>query len=457
MRSSLPHHALRRFLGLGALAAGSALLATTPAAALPPGFVAQEIRTGLSFPTTLRFAPDGRLFFTELSGRIAAFPLPDQGLAVTWATLPVATGGERGLLGLAFHPNFPDSPYVYAYHTNPSPLVNRLVRIPEQQGAGGTPTVLLELPATATIHNGGRIAFGPDGMIYLTFGDQDSMAAAQSTTSPRGKIHRISRGGKPAPGNPWGPSNTAALLGVRNPFGLCFDPIDGTGYFTENGPECDDEINLLALGANYGWGPNDFCGGQPAGAFPALATWGNTIAPTGCVLYRSGGFPARFDGNLFFGSFNDNAIRRVVFHPGQPQVVDTLETFATLPDAVLDVTTDVNGVLYAATPTSVWRIRYAPIVGVGPESPPPVAPLTMAPNPFRDRVTLSPGGAPAGSRIDILDLQGRRVRGFSPPLPARLAWDGRTESGVPVPAGVYLVRVSGPGFEATGRVVRLGR
>jgi aldose sugar dehydrogenase len=457
MRSSLPHRSPRFSRDVLCFAVLAAVLIASPARALPPGFVVEEIQSGLSWPTTLRFAPDGRLFFTELGGRVGYFPRAFITFPVTWATLPVASGGERGVLGMAIHPDFPDSPYVYVFHTNPSPLVNRVVRFKEVQGVGAEPTVLLELPATALIHNGGRIAFGPDGMIYVTFGDQDSMAAAQSITSPRGKIHRITRGGKSAPGNPWGPSNTAALMGVRNPFGLCFDPLDGTGYFTENGPECDDEVNLLALGANYGWGPNDFCGGQPPGSFPALWTFSNTIAPTGCVLYRGGGFPAYFDGNLFFGSYNDFNIHRVVFHPGRPDLVDTLETFVSLPDPVLDVTTDVYGILYASTPTRIFRIRYAPAVGVGTDGPPPAPGLSMAPNPFHDRIAFSPWGAPAGSRLDILDVQGRRVRSFAPPLPARIIWDGHAEGGSPAPAGVYLVRVSGPGYEAMGRVVRLQR
>src|SRR5262249_43254848 len=108
---------------------------TGRALAMPPGYTISPVHTGLSSPTCLRFAPDGRLFFTELTtGRIMVYPTGTSPTASVWATVPVNVVGEQGLLSLAFHWDFPDSPYVFVDHTNPSPLVNRVARLTESGG-----------------------------------------------------------------------------------------------------------------------------------------------------------------------------------------------------------------------------------------------------------------------------------------------------------------------------------
>jgi hypothetical protein len=295
-------------------------------------------------------------------------------------------------------------------------------------------------------------------MIYLTHGDQLDLAAAQTISDVRGKIMRLGRGGKPAAGNPWGPTNPAAAYGVRNPFGLCFDPVDGTGYFTENGPDCDDEINLMALGANYGWGPDDNCFSTPAGARPPLAYFNPTIAPTGCAVYRGGVYPSRWDGSLFFGGWNTGNVYRVRFAPGRPDLVDTLDVFANLNDGVLDVTVGPDGFLWVATSTKIYRILYTgAALGVG-ESPDisRTPDLRMAPNPFRSGVDLEVADASAGTRVDVFDVQGRRVRGWDVRENRLIRWDGRDDRGLSVPPGIYLVRMAGPDVRITRRLIRVG-
>ena len=432
------------------------LLVAAPAAALPPGFALEHIHGPISFTTTLRFAPDGRLFFTELSGRVAYYPSLSFPTPVIWTTVPVYASGERGLLGLAFHPDFPDSPYIYLDFSNPSPAVDRLVRYVDWLGQAADSTILFDVPADVNVHHGGRVAFGPDGMIYVTHGDEGDMVSAQDPSLLAGKIFRLGRGGKPAPENPWGPSNPAAVLGIRNVFGLCFDPLDGTGYFTENGPECDDEINLLALGANYGWGPSEFCGGQPAGTFQPLTLFNPTIAPTGCCVYRGGVYPARFDGNLFFGTYNDHGVYRVRFVPGHPDRIDSVDVFATFDDPVIDLTVGPDGQLWVATTSDIFRFTYNQSVAVGDPDPRAQVSLSLAPNPSRGVVAIEAERAPAGARIDLLDLQGRHLRSWDVTGSRRVPWDGRIDGGSVAPVGVYLVRLSAPGFATTRRLVRLG-
>jgi quinoprotein glucose dehydrogenase len=424
-----------------------------PALALPPGYTLEPVLTGVDFPVALRFAPDGRLFYLErATGRVMTYR---SALLTVWATVPVATAGERGLLGLAIHPDFPESAYVYVYHTNPSPLVNRVERI-EHAGVGTNPIVFFDgLPAAADFHHGGRLAFGPDRMLYVTFGEQTEADQAQDVNDLRGKIFRLGPGGRPAPGNPFGPDNPAAAYGVRNPFGLCFDPRDGYGYFTENGPECDDEVNFLTLGANYGWSTSDFCGSQPANTYPAITSFTPTIAPTGCCLYRGSGYYGRFDGNLFFGSYNEGNLRRMTFVPGTPDVADTLEVFEQFAEPVLDVTTGSDGLLWVATATTIWRIR--PPVVASVDGPFPASELHVAPNPFVRGVAFDLPAGESFERVEILDLAGRQVRAWSAGTSGRLLWDGRDADGGVVSAGVYFLRLTGARGTLSRRLVKLAR
>jgi glucose/arabinose dehydrogenase len=434
------------------------LLLASPGWALPPGFTLQQVHSGLTFPTTLRFAPDGRLFYTELlTGNIRAFENAFSPTAAIWATVPVAQGGERGLLGLDFHPDFPESAYVYVYHSNPSPLVGRVARLRDQAGVGIEYTVLMDgIPAAAGDHHGGRLKFGTDGLLYVTVGDQLNPAHSQDPNVVLGKILRLTPMGEPAPGNPFGPGNPAFAMGVRNPFGLCFDPVTGAGYFTEPGPDCDDEVNVLLAGGNYGWGPSDFCGGQPAGTLPALHTFPSVVTPVGCCVYRGSTYPGSLHGNLFFGAFNVGTLYRMKFEPGTTDQVDSLEAFAAFPQSLLDVTMGIEGSLWVSTPTAIYRILPHSNVGVGPAPARPSA-LTASPNPFRDHLALTLAAAPPGAALEILDLQGRVVRRWPGSLSPNVEWDARGADGRPVPAGVYLVRVRGEGTVVTRRVVRVTR
>jgi glucose/arabinose dehydrogenase len=443
-----------RSLALGfACFAVCALGLPTPAAALPPGYRLETVLSGLNIPVALRFAPDGRLFYIELlTGRIMMHPDPRSPTAVVWATVPVQSDFERGLLGMTFHPDFPDSPYVYLFHTNPSPLENRLIRLRDHGVSASDLQVLLTLPA-GPIHNGGRLAFGPDRMLYLTYGDQLDIDAAADPDDVRGKILRLGFVGQPAPGNPYGPGNPAALKGVRNVFGVCFDPEVGTGYFTENGPQCDDEINLIALGQDYGWSFSDTCNGQPAGAFPAITRFTPTIAPTGCCVYRGSVYGGHLEGDLFFGGYKDGNLWRIVFAPGNPAIPDTIEAFVDGTEAVFDVTVGPDGALWYSYNSGIGRIAPPGAIGVGPGAD--AADLSVAPNPFAGTLRLRLRGAV--ERVQVLDLQGRRVREWAPQGRTRLEWDGRDASGRPAPAGVYLVRAEGTGLSLSRRVVRVAR
>ena len=165
----------------------------------------------------------------------------------------VVPGGEGGLLGLAHLPTDGDDPdYVYAYFTAASD--NRIVRMPLTGAAGslglGDPEDVLTGIPKAGNHNGGRIAFGPDGFLYATAGDAGNRDAAQDPGSLSGKILRMTPEGRPAPGNPFG--NLTWSFGHRNPQGLAWD-ANGDLWASEFGQNTWDELNRIERGANYGW------------------------------------------------------------------------------------------------------------------------------------------------------------------------------------------------------------
>jgi hypothetical protein len=299
------------------------------------------------------------------------------------------------------------------------------------------------------------MAFGPDGFLYCTVGDQGVSSWAADINSPYGKIYRMTTTGRPAPANPFGPNNRACLYGVRNDFGLVFDRYSGEGYFTENGPDCEDELNFLQFGANYGWSPEDTCGGQPAGTKLPMWTITPTIAPTGVCIYH--GPYSEFEGNLFFTSYDTNKLWRAYINPLQPDVADSVVQWVDLQDPALDVTQGPDGRLWAATATSVWRI------GIHPArlSVPPgqiAQPWTVGPNPFLWRVALAATGGAALRRIDVFDISGRRVRSFQGPFHNSLPWDGTDSNGRSLSTGVFLVRAtSASGAAEVRRVIRLAR
>jgi glucose/arabinose dehydrogenase len=438
-----------------ALLALAALAPTAPAAfALPPGWEAQVVHSGVATPAAIRMAPDGRLFWLErASGRVMVSTYGGRGTPYVWTTLPVDAQDERGLLGLAFHPQFPDTPYVYLYHTLPSPLVNRVVRVRDVVGLGVGPQVIVgDLPAYGRYHHGGRITFGPDGMMYVTYGDQTDPDHAMNPADRRGKILRYTPLGVPAPGNPFGAGNPAYVMGVRNPFGLAFDPLTGHGWFTENGPSCDDELNFLVAGADYGWRQADACGSQPAGTRAAMRTFTPTIAPTGCVVYRSPLEPA-YDGQLFFGTWNQQRVYRMQTMTGDPATLRTLEAFADFDEPVLDVTMGL-GHLWVATTTKIHKL--VPTHTSDVPTPRWAANFHARPNPFRGTVTFALPAEESFVRLEVMDLAGRRIREWSGPLSGAIVWDGRGDDG-PVPAGVYFVRLAARDGAAIRRIVRLER
>src|SRR4051812_899304 len=201
--------------------------AATPAvsATLPSGFSETIVAKGLSRPTAMQFAPDGRLFVCEQGGQLrvvkngALLPTP-------FVTLTVSSAGERGLLGVAFDPNFAVNHFVYVYYTATTPAIhNRISRFTANGdvAVSGSETVLFDLDnlSSATNHNGGALAFGPDGKLYAAIGENANGANSQSLNNVLGKMLRLNSNGSIPTDNPFygsaaGKNRAIWALGLRN-------------------------------------------------------------------------------------------------------------------------------------------------------------------------------------------------------------------------------------------------
>ncbi|KJY29377.1 PQQ-dependent sugar dehydrogenase [Streptomyces sp. NRRL S-495] len=265
--------------------------APTPSPASAPASVAVRgtVTDGLESPWGLAVLPGGDLLVSERdSAGILRVSAKDGGRTVAGTVPGVTSGGEGGLLGLALSPDFATDHRVYAYFSTGSD--NRIARLdldPSRPAGSqlGAPTVLFSGIPHGPRHNGGRIAFGPDGFLYVGTGDANDRSLAQDRDSLGGKILRLTRDGDPAPGNPF-PGSPVWSLGHRNVQGLAWDP-QGRLWASEFGQDTWDELNLITPGGNYGWPTVEGTAGR-AGFTDPVAQWHTADASPSGIAFASG-------------------------------------------------------------------------------------------------------------------------------------------------------------------------
>jgi glucose/arabinose dehydrogenase len=306
--------------------------------------------SNLDTPWSLAFDKNGKLFFTERPGKVKVFY--EGKLIELKVNINVKEIGEGGLLGLALHPDFPNLPYIYLYYTyqENDRIWNRVSMFKLVNDSLIEEKILVDKIPGASIHDGGRIKFGPDKKLYITTGDAAQPNLAQDLNSLAGKILRINPNGSIPQDNPF--ASIIYSYGHRNPQG-----IDWNGnimYESEHGPSGEkgfahDEINVIIAGGNYGW-PLIVGGGNDNNYInPILESGSDTWAPSGIVFYKGDVYP-ELKGKLLVACLRGEQVLVVDFDKNNPKkVVNYYTILSKTLGRIRDIAVDKEGYIYLAT------------------------------------------------------------------------------------------------------------
>jgi glucose/arabinose dehydrogenase len=320
-------------------------------------------------------APDGRMFVAQQGGDLRVVKNGSL-LPTPFVQLPVDSNGERGLIGVALHPDFATNKLVYVYYTSTvggsHNRISRFTAVGDVAGAGSE-EVLVNLPnlSTATNHNGGAIHFGTDGKLYVGVGDNANSAQAPDLSKVFGKLLRFNDTGTIPTDNPFAatsPGLASAIwgYGLRNPYTFAIQPGTGRIHINDVGESTWEEINLGTRGANYGWPASEGQDGLTTGITGPIFTYKHSAASTpgsglggfftgiaiagGSFYPTSGGtFPASYAGNYFFADFGSKFVARFDL------TNNAVYSFGSVSGSPVDMLTGLDGALYVLVRDSIVR------------------------------------------------------------------------------------------------------
>ena len=294
------------------------------------GYSSEILAQNLEVPWALDFLPDDRIIFTERGGKVSILEGKN---VLTVGNLNVTQNSESGLLGIAVDPNFTQNNYIYIYYTFGN--YNRISRFKLVENQISNETVLLDNIPASSIHNGGRLKFGPDGKLYATTGEAGNSQLAQDLGSLGGKILRLNSDGSIPEDNPFG--SYVYSYGHRDPQGITWSK-NGTMYESEHGQTRNDEINIITKGGNYGWPTYE--GNETSQGYikPMRAYTELTLAPSGIAYYQS---------TLYVAGLRGTQLRKLTLSNDGGSIMGEKATFTQL-GRIREVV-EHNGYLYITT------------------------------------------------------------------------------------------------------------
>ena len=342
---------------------------------LPANFSRAAVGGAIANPTVMAFAPDGRIFVAEQGGTLRVIKDGVQ-QATPFITLSVNSTGERGLIGIAFDPDFSTNHYLYLYYTvNVAPIHNRISRFTATGDVvlAGSESIILELdPLNATNHNGGALAFGKDGKLYVAIGENAVKTNAQSLETYHGKMLRINKDGSAPTDNPFfatGSEHSKRIwaYGLRNPYTFSIHPTSGRILINDVGEVTTEEVNDATTGGkNFGWPTTEGVTTDPLFTSPIFTYIHTGPQPFGCAL--TGGtffsppntnYPAAYQGKYFILDLCSSWI--YYFDPSTAGSAAT--AFSTnIGGSSLSLTVGPDGNLYylSRTDAKLYKIVYSP-------------------------------------------------------------------------------------------------
>ena len=446
----------------------------------PAGFNDYLFASGLNEPTTLEIVPGGKMLVGQRGGVIRVF---DHGLLLPkpMLTLNVETYEEQGLLGMALHPQFPATPWIYVFYTpltgaHPAPTsrVSRFTIAADTVVAGSEVVLLGSIPTGVGWHQAGCVRVSSDGYLWISIGDTGNGAVwTRNTSRLEGKLLRLNLDGSIPATNPFvgvsGARGEIWQLGLRNPFRFTIQPVTQQPFVNDVGADSWEEVNIGLPGADFGW-PNyeGTVTPKPAAVTNPLYTYphaGSGACITAGVFYTGTQFPAEYLGNYLFLEHSRGHIGRIVLN-GSNQLVSVTMPWGTTASTgwgtgPVDMVLAPDGSLYYTQYSGgqVRRLMFGSLLDVEPGAQ-RMALSSPWPNPASGASTLRLSLAgPGHARLTIHDAQGRLVRTLlDSDLPAGMhsaSWDGADERGLAAPPGIYLARLEAQGLKLARRIVRL--
>lgn len=312
-----------------------------------------------NFPVGMVFTAEGELLYVEkTTGNVRYVDANGKRQFEPVITLPTDALQERGMQSIALDPDYDTNGYVWVFHTAQGTTrdfaSNKVIRIHVEEGIGSDPMEMYSVPIDTgnLLHNGGGLRFDAEGYLYVGIGDYGDANRPQDLDIPHGKIHRfaVENDALVIPDdNPFEGSSIYAY-GLRNPFDYDFDPVSGRPFATENGDNCDDEVNLILAGFNFGYREDYECAGTKritglTRYLSPILSYTPTIAPAGIMFYSHPAVP-QWENDLFFCSWNDGVMHHVRLTNGRNQVVfDTPIDMGGI-QCRIDITLSPDGAIY---------------------------------------------------------------------------------------------------------------